>query len=180
MQWKENSQLKKINPDKLVKLFTNYIQLIINLFLVSLALLLAILLLKETANLIDITFNTNYNKDFYREFLESLLTFFIYFEFILMIIKYFKEHYHFPLRFFMYIGITATIRVIIVDHENGLETLYFSLSILILVVGYGIIRFLSMLKEKWGLKNDWIFSLSYFDNDSQSSCDWWVFVLQCK
>lgn len=116
--------------------------------------LLVFLLFKETCLLFELTIQKDYDKEFYKEFLKTLLTFFLYFEFILMIIKYFKENYHFPLRFFMYIGITATIRVIIVDHESGLETLYFSLSILMLVIGYGIIRILSMLKEKWGLDND--------------------------
>lgn len=146
--------MKNIDSKKIIKLFTKSAHLIINVFLVVLTLLLLILLFKETSLLIDLSLNKEYDKDFYKEFLKTLLTFFLYFEFILMIIKYFKENYHFPLRFFMYIGITATIRVIIVDHESGLETLYFSLSILMLVIGYGIIRILSMLKEKWGLDND--------------------------
>lgn len=146
--------MKKLETKGILKLFTKYTQIIINIFLIVLSMLLVFLLFKETCLLFELTIQKDYDKEFYKEFLKTLLTFFLYFEFILMIIKYFKENYHFPLRFFMYIGITATIRVIIVDHESGLETLYFSLSILMLVIGYGIIRILSMLKEKWGLDND--------------------------
>lgn len=137
-----------------IKLFTKIIQYSVNLFLIVLTLLLIVLLCKETSLMVDLTINSSYDKHFYKGFLESLLTFFIYFEFVIMIIKYFKEGYHFPLRYFMYIGITATIRVIIVDHENGLDTLYFALSILSLVIGYGVISMLAMLKKKWKLEDE--------------------------
>jgi protein PsiE len=73
-------------------------------------------------------------------FLASILTFFLYFEFIAMIVKYFKEQYHFPLRYFIYIGITAMIRLIIVEHNNPVHTLLYSLIILILIIGYFIMN----------------------------------------
>ncbi|MEH7522753.1 phosphate-starvation-inducible PsiE family protein, partial [Bacillus sp. JJ1503] len=72
----------------------------------------------------------------YKLFLANILIFFLYFEFISMIVKYFKENYHFPLRYFIYIGITAMLRLIIVDHENPLHTLIYSLVILVLIIGY--------------------------------------------
>ncbi|MNV72529.1 phosphate-starvation-inducible protein PsiE [compost metagenome] len=51
-----------------------------------------------------------------------------------MIIKYFEAHYHFPLRYFVYIGITAIIRLIIVDPETPMATLLYSGAILVLVI----------------------------------------------
>ena len=57
-----------------------------------------------------------------------------------MIVKYFEEDYHFPLRYFMYIGITAMVRLIIVEHEQPTDTLVFSLVILVLIIGYYIIN----------------------------------------
>ena len=57
-----------------------------------------------------------------------------------MIVKYFEEDYHFPLRYFIYIGITAMIRLIIVDHSNPLHTLFYSIVILLLIIGYFIIN----------------------------------------
>lgn len=144
--------MKDIKIKVFNKFFTKHMQLTMNIFLIVLSFLLVILLAKETFLLFNLVFEVEYDKYFYKEFLKSLLTFFIYFEFIIMIIKYFKENYHFPLRYFMYIGITATIRVIIVDHESGLDTLYFALSILVLVLGYGVISLLSMLKKKWNIE----------------------------
>ena len=76
----------------------------------------------------------------YKYFLANILVFFLYFEFITMIVKYFKEDYHFPLRYFMYIGITAMVRLIIVEHDHALDTLLYSLVILVMIIGYYIIN----------------------------------------
>jgi len=67
-------------------------------------------------------------------FLESIVTYFIYFEFISLIIMYFKSHYEFPLKYFLHIGITALIRLIIIEHKGYVEVLAYSASILLLVV----------------------------------------------
>ncbi len=48
--------------------------------------------------------------------------------------QYFQSGYHFPLRYFVYIGITAIIRLIIVDHKNPFDTLAYAIAILILVI----------------------------------------------
>ncbi|HEM2460584.1 TPA: phosphate-starvation-inducible PsiE family protein, partial [Listeria monocytogenes] len=53
--------------------------------------------------------------------------------FIALIVKYFESHFHFPLRYFIYIGITAIIRFIIVDHSSATSTLILSGAILLLV-----------------------------------------------
>ncbi|EAG3487399.1 phosphate-starvation-inducible protein PsiE, partial [Listeria monocytogenes] len=65
---------------------------------------------------------------------QDILTFFLYFEFIALIIKYFEAQYHFPLRYFIYIGITAIIRFIILDHSSAVSTLILSGAILLLVM----------------------------------------------
>jgi len=87
-----------------------------------------------------LNFIINGEKQEYKYFLAKILVFFLYFEFITMIVKYFKEDYHFPLRYFMYIGITAMLRLIIVEHDSAKDTLLFALVILILIIGYYIIN----------------------------------------
>lgn len=113
-------------------------QLLLNTSLTVLALILAFLMIMEIK---DITMLIIFVQEAsFSELLEKILVFFLYFEFIALIVKYFKEHYHFPLRYFMYIGITAMLRVIIIDHDNAIDTLLFSIAILVLVVGYIIIK----------------------------------------
>lgn len=120
------------------KLIPQLLQLLLNGCLTLLAILLSFMLIMELVEFLQILF-TAPQLD-YQRFLANILVFFLYFEFITMIVKYFKEDYHFPLRYFMYIGITAMIRLIIVEHDDALDTLVFSLVILVLIIGYYIIN----------------------------------------
>ena len=113
-------------------------QFFLNIVLVLLAVILSFLLIKELILFLPLLFN--YSHQNYIVFLENILVFFLYFEFITMIVKYFEEDYHFPLRYFIYIGITAMIRLIIVDHSDPLHTLFYSIVILLLIIGYFIIN----------------------------------------
>ncbi|MBY0123054.1 phosphate-starvation-inducible protein PsiE [Bacillus sp. S/N-304-OC-R1] len=114
------------------------LQIVLNTSLVILAFILTILLVKELFIFFGLLFENNSND--YRLFLANILIFFLYFEFISMIVKYFRENYHFPLRYFIYIGITAMLRLIIVDHENPIHTFFYSLVIVILIIGYYIMH----------------------------------------
>ena len=125
------------------KLIPTVLQIILNIALILLALSLCILMGKELIYFIEHSILSSGNANNY-ELLEHILIFFLYFEFVAMIVKYFKENYHFPLRYFLYIGITAMIRLIIVSHENGLQTLLYACAILVLIISYFIIS-----KAKW-------------------------------
>jgi protein PsiE len=114
------------------------LQVFLNLCLVLLAFILAFLLMKELTIFIQMLVTVGTSD--YKMFLANILIFFLYFEFITMIVKYFKEDYHFPLRYFLYVGITAMIRLIIVEHDQPIDTLLYSLVILILIVGYFIMN----------------------------------------
>lgn len=121
-----------------VKKVPYILQWILNSSLVILAVVLCILLANELLQFIRLLWQGQPNN--YSIFLEHVLIFFLYFEFISMIVKYFKEDYHFPLRYFIYIGITAMIRLIIVEHHNALDTLLYALVILVLIIGYYIMH----------------------------------------
>lgn len=129
---------KNIDYSRLIKAIPKWLQVFLNICLVFLALILSFLLLKELLEFLKILVLGNHND--YKLFLANILIFFLYFEFITMIIKYFKEDYHFPLRYFIYIGITAMIRLIIVEHDHPVNTLIYSIVILVLIIGYYIIN----------------------------------------
>ncbi len=114
------------------------LQVILNVSLVVLAVILSLLLIKELIVFFQLLLQTGSND--YKVFLESILIFFLYFEFIAMIVKYFEEQYHFPIRYFIYIGITAMTRLIIVEHSNPASTLLYALVILVLIIGYFIMN----------------------------------------
>lgn len=121
----------------LLEIIPNLVQIILNTTLAILALFITCLLIKELIGFIELVKEEHLD---YHIFLERILVFFLYFEFVSMIIKYFKEDYHFPMRYFLYIGITAMIRLIIVNHDEAMQTLLYSLVVLTLIIGYFIMN----------------------------------------
>lgn len=132
----------KKQPDKFLPFnpvtISRILQTILNVSLIILGLVLSIRLGKELYSFLKLNMLSD-QMDFHT-FLQQILVFFLYFEFISMIVKYFRENYHFPLRYFVYIGITAMVRLIIVEHNDAINTLLYSLVILVLIIGYYIIN----------------------------------------
>ena len=153
MNDKEVLFLDKIKKDSPLFLHSipRILQVILNFSLVALAVILCFLLMKELIIFFQLLIQTGSND--YKVFIEGILTFFLYFEFIAMIVKYFEEQYHFPLRYFIYIGITAMIRLIIVEHSDPVSTLLFSLVILVLIIGY----FIMNLTPRERPESNWFF-----------------------
>ena len=102
--------------------------------LVLLAIILIGFLCKETYVLANVLYIEPTTKASAYLLIEGIVIYFLYFEFIVLIAKYFQAHHHFPLRYFIYIGVTAVLRLIIVDHDNPIATLVYSFAILVLVV----------------------------------------------
>lgn len=78
---------------------------------------------------------------------EQILNFFLYFGFLGLISQYFRSGYHFPLRYFIYTGITAMVRLIIVDHESATSTFLFAGAILLMVIALCIILYSDKVKN---------------------------------
>ncbi len=117
-----------VNPQNI----SRFMQLFLSGVLFVLGAILSILLLMSTWSLVSIVVETHqFNNN---EILGAIVTWFLYFEFLALIAKYYQSGLHFPLRYFIYIGITAIIRLIILYHDDPMHTLLFSLSILVLLV----------------------------------------------
>ena len=104
-----------------------------NIALVGVAISLCIDLINTIINLAYVTWANIQGYSTYSLVIEELITFFLYFEFIALIVKYFKNNFHFPLDFFLYIGITAIVRLLIIDHESAFDNLIWSVAIFVLV-----------------------------------------------
>ncbi|TKI05976.1 phosphate-starvation-inducible protein PsiE [Martelella alba] len=109
------------------------LQWVLNFGLLCLGIILVVFLGMETVHLGGVLLENGATASSYL-LIEGIVNYFLYFEFLALIMKYFQSGYHFPLRYFVYIGITAIIRLIIVDHKNALDTLLYSTAILILVL----------------------------------------------
>ena len=116
-----------------VELIAKAMQMVLNLALLALGLILIIFLGKETLHLATSLFAPTDQASKY-QLIEGLVVYFLYFEFIALIVKYFQSGYHFPLRYFIYIGITAIVRLIIIDHKDPRDVLIYSGAIMVLVI----------------------------------------------
>lgn len=100
--------------------------------LLALALILSGFLLRTTWVLVSLLTDSHPAHNSH-EMVAAIITWFLYFEFVALIAKYFESKLHFPLRYFIYIGITAIVRLIILNHENPRGTLVYSVAILVLL-----------------------------------------------
>ena len=108
---------EKAPKSSLGGIIATVLQWVLNIGLITLAIILVIFLGKETLHLANVLFHTGEESSSYL-LIEGIVIYFLYFEFIALIVKYFQSGFHFPLRSFIYIGVTASIRLFIVDHRN--------------------------------------------------------------
>jgi protein PsiE len=124
----------KLMQDGIITHFvTKFNQAIINTTLIVLLLLLSFLMLKQ---IYYVGVYAIYDAKNVHLILEQMLNFFLYLAFFSMIVIYYKNGSHFPLRYLIYIGITATVRYIIVNRSNAMQNLLLSMVILVLILGY--------------------------------------------
>ena len=104
-----------------------------NIALIGVGIGLCIAMINSLVNFGFVAWANIQGNSTYSLLIEELITFFLYFEFIALIVKYFKNNFHFPLDFFLYIGITAIVRLLIISHESSFDNLIWSLAIFVLV-----------------------------------------------
>jgi len=127
-----SSLKKRFQKGETPATFSKYLKWFLSCFLVILGAILTGFLIRETWHLVELLLSPDPDYSSH-ELVASIVVWFLYFEFIALVVKYFESKLHFPLRYFIYIGITAIIRLIILDHENPTATLIYSLAILLLL-----------------------------------------------
>ncbi|KIL37558.1 hypothetical protein SD71_02780 [Cohnella kolymensis] len=111
-------------------------QFVMNVSLISVMIILLFLMLKEVGSVAYLAWTGTADV---HEVLIEVVNFFLYFAFISMILVYFKENYHFPLQNLLYIGMTATLRFIIINRDNAMQNVLLAIVIVLLLIGYVII-----------------------------------------
>ena len=116
--------------DKIVKLLS----LISFIALIFVGIMIAIFLFRELYDMAILAFSTPTNKNYYM-ILQAILSFFIFFEFLTLIIISIRTKGHVSLLFLLTLGITALIRMLLTYHEELWGLLAISGSILMLIGG---------------------------------------------
>lgn len=113
---------------------STFFQWVLNFTLFSIGIVLTVAVLNTAFYIVTLIPGLFTTDVAYTTFLEEIINFFLFFEFLSLVVKYFKNNFHFPLRYFIYIGITAIIRLIIVSHESSMNLFLWSSAILALVI----------------------------------------------
>jgi protein PsiE len=125
--------VKKLDSGMLNQIVTKFAQAIKNITLVTLLFLLTILMFKQVYTIGVFAIN---NPKQVHLILEQLLNFFLYLAFFSMIVVHFKNGEYFQLRYLVYVGITVTLRYIIVNKSDAMQNLLLSIVIVLLIIGY--------------------------------------------
>lgn len=113
---------------------STFFQWVLNFTLFSIGIVLTVAVLNTAFYIVTLIPGLFTTDVVYTTFLEEIINFFLFFEFLSLVVKYFKNNFHFPLRYFIYIGITAIIRLIIVSHESSTDLFLWSSANLALVI----------------------------------------------
>ena len=105
---------------------------VVKVFLAILAVLIFIYMSRELIEVFKIVISPQIDGSL-AKISDLILTFFMLFEFIVMIIKYIEDSHNVPIKYLVIISITAILRQLLVIHDDGLQTLFLTFSILILV-----------------------------------------------
>ncbi len=105
---------------------------VVKVFLAILAVLILIYMSRELIEVFKIVISPQIDGSL-AKISDLILTFFMLFEFIVMIIKYIEDSHNVPIKYLVIISITAILRQLLVIHDDGLQTLFLTFSILILV-----------------------------------------------
>ena len=141
----KGNKMEENQLEKLPKIVIGILKVVLSTALIALAIVLVIALAKITYSLALMVINPSSVVPY--AVAEEAVMFFLYFGFIGLIVQYFKSGYHFPLRYFIYAGITAMLRLIIVNHESASETILFAGAILIMVIALCLILYSDKLRN---------------------------------
>ncbi|KRM33180.1 hypothetical protein FC83_GL003261 [Agrilactobacillus composti DSM 18527 = JCM 14202] len=103
----------------------------VDAFLTVLAILMLVAMVKQLIILGEYAFAEKLS---FTTMITNSLSFFMYFEFTMMIKKYIDEGHHIPIRYLVYIALTAILRQEMVTHGDATQTLILSIAIFLLVL----------------------------------------------
>lgn len=119
--------------------FSRFLQLLTIIAMALLGICLSVVLFIELFNLSTQLFTLNL-ANVYFKILDDVIVFFLFFEFIAMIISALKHNGHISVNFLMSLGVTALLRGLIATHGDPIEIVLYALAILLLIIGMVILN----------------------------------------
>lgn len=114
---------------KISKIFEHLLD--IAMFIIGL--LMTGLLIRQMIIVSKLLFDHNFNAHL-PEITDASLMLFLFFEIVVIVKEYYGKDAHLSIETFLFVAITALVRVILLKHDNYIETLSLSFSVAILIV----------------------------------------------
>lgn len=119
----------------------NYFEYVLNSLMIIIGVVIFGFLLREIYNLAHLLLKVEDMRSHFNQITDATLAVFLFFEFMSLVREYFIKDAHISMESFLYIGVTALIRAILVYHDQTMKTLLLALSIGILVVALTVYRY---------------------------------------
>ncbi len=116
--------------------------------LVLVGIIITFFLFKEVYHLFTFALAVDTNTIYY-DALESILSFFLFFEFLTLIITSIKNQGHVSLSFLLTLGLTALIRLLLTYHDQVFGLVVIAISIVLLLFGMTLV-----LKQEKGEQHE--------------------------
>ncbi|QDK71020.1 phosphate-starvation-inducible protein PsiE [Lactococcus protaetiae] len=117
------------------------------LSLMVVGLVIVFFLFREIYSMVTMAFQADSSTHYY-EVLQSILSFFIFFEFLTLIITSIRNKGHVSLIFLLSLGITSLIRVLLTYHDQLIGLIAISSSILLLIIGVVVLKRFIFTEDK--------------------------------
>lgn len=122
-----------MKEEKRFGILKKYVNILLDIVLGLLALLILIFMFRHLMDIATYILKPMTTQNF-SVVMQEVVSFFMLFEFIMMVLRYIQEGHHIPIRYLILICITAILRQLMVLHGDGVQTVLLSLSILLLVI----------------------------------------------
>ncbi|WP_379822275.1 phosphate-starvation-inducible protein PsiE [Lacticaseibacillus paracasei] len=125
--------------------FDHYKKLVnstLDILLVFLAIVVVIFMLRYILDIGSLIFQP-LSTALFGKVIQEVTSFFMLFEFVIMLVRYIEEGHHIPIRYLILISMTAILRQLLVLHDRETETLLLTLAILVLAGVLTVFSFVS-------------------------------------
>ena len=141
--------------------YKKFINVALDLLLGLLAIVVVIFMLRYIIDIGSLILRP-LSADLFGKVIQEVTSFFMLFEFVIMLIRYIEEGHHIPIRYLILISMTAILRQLLVLHDRGTETLLLTLAILVLAGVLTVFSFVSG-DSNTRAENRILISISTFD-----------------
>lgn len=117
-----------------------YFEYVLNIMMILIGIVIFVFLIREIWNLAQMLSIKDISGHF-TELAEQILIVFLFFEFLGLGREYFVKDAHISTDNFLYIGVTAIVRAMLVYHDETYKTLMLAASIFLLISAQAIYRY---------------------------------------